>query len=144
MKALILTAAPKAVVFTRWMLGGMEDADSWPGELVSEDDGGKVHGYVITRRRTRPTPKGNNKARLFEYWIFGMHYLLPGTDLVNSELKLFSPELDLISNAFDLAGTDDLGARVIDSVDFSIDSDRFADEILHTNLGVLNLEPCRL
>jgi hypothetical protein len=97
--AAIQIAAPKAIVFPFWVIGFNET--DWPGALISPNDEKRVHGYVIGRRETDGFKRGNGCVRrTYGYFILGMHYYSGGPVTNNSE-KLFSAEVDAITDKFD-------------------------------------------
>lgn len=144
-RAIIQTAAPKALVLTRWTLGSIENSGNWPGELKSPEDSGKVHGYVITREdlmgRKR---KGSLIPRFWTYTIFSLHYHNGGTDAANSE-DSFNAEIDAIVASFDsIANANVGGAKQTedDPIRFRLDQRMYGGKLHHVALGTLILEPC--
>lgn len=140
-KAVIVGAAPIAVVAGRWILK-FEQAQ-WPGLLKSTADNGRTHGYVITRIRNGP---GNvvgigRRKRFWRYSIMGIHYYDTGTDAANSE-KLFKAEIDAITAAFDagpVAGTRQVQEELID---WQEDLKPYGTEFCHVAMATLVVEPC--
>src|SRR5262245_53464627 len=96
----IKLAAPLAVVFPWWALGG--DESEWPGRLISAADTNRVHGYVITRRRTfgrRENP--GCVRRFFTYQIRGLRFYETGDRTANSDFA-YNAELDAICARFNV------------------------------------------
>src|SRR5262245_22810376 len=139
----IQAAAPLAVVFPRWALGG--DERQWPGKLVSPADGDRVHGYVITRRRTfgeRVNP--TCVRRFFTYQIRGLRFYETGDRTANSDLA-YNAELDTIyarfANKLSLPKSIN---RVAEGgeLDFRVDLDLYGGQLLHRSLGEITFEQC--
>jgi hypothetical protein len=142
----IETNAPKAVVFSYWVLGF--DQTTWPGLLRSALDLGptgtkRVHGYVVTRRESTGVEKGINCVRRnYTYLIYGFHYYYSGPEADNSE-KLMTAEVDLISTAFDLRQSLDPDiARIPTPISWTFGMGSVGGELLHIITGTLVLQPC--
>ena len=139
----IIAAAPVAVVFPWWALGG--DDRTWPGKLISAADGDRVHGYVITRRRTfaeRANPAC--VRRFFTYQIRGLRFYETGDREANSDLT-YNAELDAICARFANKNTLPKSIkRIVDGseLDFRIDLDVFGGQLLHRSLGEITFEQC--
>lgn len=139
----IIAAAPLSVVWSYWALGG--DESQWPGKLVSAADGDRVHGYVITRRRTfadREQP--NCVRRFFTYQIRGLRYYETGTRAANSDLT-YNAELDAICARFANRTTLPKAINRIaedGELDFRIDLDIYGGELLHRSIGEITIEQC--
>jgi hypothetical protein len=92
--AQIEIAAPLAIVWPRWVLGA--DPADWAGVMRSENDGGKVHGYSMSRRSSSSV--GEMSAHVStesRYVVVAVHYYLVGDDATNSE-DIFKAEIDAI------------------------------------------------
>src|SRR5262245_38433276 len=144
LQAEIEAAAPLAVVFPWWALG--HDPNEWPGILKSPADSDRVHGYVITRRRTfgeRENP--NCVRRFFTYQIRGLRwYDETGNEDANSDLA-YNAELDAIGARF--ANKSSLPAplkRIAEEseLNFDVDLNVFGGELLHRSVGEITFEQC--
>jgi hypothetical protein len=140
----IKTAAPLAVVFPFWALGW--DERQWPGLLNSPSDSNRVHGYVITRRRTyaeREQP--NCVRRFFTYQIRGLRwYDDAGTRAANSDL-IYNAELDTICARFANRTTLPRSINRIaenSELDFTVDLNLFGAQLLHRAVGSITIEQC--
>lgn len=142
-EAEIVAAAPLAVVYSWWYLGG--DENQWPAKLVSAADSDRVHGYVITRRRTfaeREQP--NCVRRFFTYQIRGLRFYESGTRAANSDLT-YNAELDAICARFANRTTLPRAINRITEggeLDFRIDLNWLGGELLHLSLGEITIEQC--
>jgi len=139
----IQLAAPLAVVFSWWALGG--DDRQWPGKLVSAADDNRVHGYVITRRRT--FGKRENPAcvrRFFTYQIRGLRWYETGDRTANTDLT-YNAELDAICARFANRTTLPKSINRIaenSELDFTIDLNVFGGQMLHRSVGEITIEQC--
>jgi|SRR5262245_13234198 len=138
------TAAPLAVVFPWWALGG--DEREWPGKLISTADGSRVHGYVITRRRTFANRE--NPAcvrRFFTYSIRGLRwYDDTGNTSANSDLT-YNAELDAICLAFANKNLLPVAIKRIaedSELNFDLDLNVFGGQLLHRSVGEITFEQC--
>lgn len=147
-ETVIKTAAPSAVVFPWWCLSG--DINTWPGKLIpqSGDDADKVHGYVLTRRRTEPIRGGDDGRvnackvrRAFRYDIIGLHYHDTGNRTANSDLK-FNAELDAICDAFVVVSSLPAALARSHVPDFNVDLRLIGGALRHIALGSLVVEQC--
>jgi hypothetical protein len=142
-EAEIIAAAPLAKVFPWWSLG--EDESEWPGQLVSPADGDRVHGYVITRRRTfaeRENP--GCVRRFFTYQIRGLRFYETGTRTANSDLT-YNAELDAICARFANKNTLPKAIKRIaedSELDFTVDLNVFGGQLLHRSIGEMTIEQC--
>jgi hypothetical protein len=124
-------------------LGG--DDREWPGKLVSPADSNRVHGYVITRRRTfadREQP--NCVRRFFTYQIRGLRFYESGNRTANSDLT-YNAELDAICLRFANRATLPRSInRIVEDgeLDFRIDLDIYGGELLHRSIGEITIEQC--
>jgi hypothetical protein len=145
LEAEIKGAAPAAVVFSWWNLSG--DDRTWPGKLTPTTgaDAGKVHGYVITRRRTYA--ERYNPAcvrRFFTYQIRGLRFHETGNRTANSDLA-YNAELDAICERFaNKSSLPDAIRRIAESseLDFTIDLNLYGSQILHRAVGSITIEQC--
>lgn len=139
----IQAAAPLAVVFPWWALGG--DESQWPGKLVSAADGDRVHGYVITRRRTFAERENSNCVRrFFTYQIRGLRFYETGNRTANSDLA-YNAELDAICARFNSKSNLPQAIRRIaedSELDFRIDLDLYGGQLLHRSVGEITIEQC--
>jgi hypothetical protein len=141
----IKAAAPAAVVFSWWNLSGNESA--WPGKLTptSGADKDKVHGYVITRRRTyaeRYNP--GCVRRFFVYQIRGLRWHDTGNRTANSDLT-YNAELDAICARFSNKSNLPAAIRRIaenGELEFTIDLNLYGQQILHRAVGAITIEQC--
>lgn len=139
----IIAAAPLSVVYSWWILGG--DENQWPAKLVSVNDSNRVHGYVITRRRTfadRENPAC--VRRFFTYQIRGLRFYESGTRTSNSDLT-YNAELDAICARFANKNTLPKAiSRIADEseLDFRVDLNWLGGELLHLSLGEITIEQC--
>lgn len=143
LEAEIVLAAPLSVVFPWWALG--DDENQWPGKLVSAADGDRVHGYVITRRRTfaeREQP--NCVRRFFTYQIRGLRFYETGTRTANSDL-MYNAELDAICARFNSRPDLPQAIRRIaedSELNFTIDLAIYGGQMLHRSIGEITIEQC--
>jgi hypothetical protein len=145
LEAEIQAAAPAAVVFSWWNLSGNESA--WPGKLTPETgaDAGKVHGYVITRRRTfaeRENP--NCVRRFFTYQIRGLRFHETGNRTANSDLA-YNAELDAICERFANKSNLPPVIRQIakdSELDFTVDLNMYGGQLLHRAVGQITIQQC--
>jgi hypothetical protein len=139
----IKLAAPLAVVFDWWALGG--DERQWPGKLVSPNDQDRVHGYVITPRRTYSVRENPNCVRqFFTYQIRGLHWYETGKRDANSDLTHVA-ELIAISQRFANKSNLPKSIRRIaedSELDFRIELDIYGGQLLHKSLGEITIEQC--
>lgn len=147
-KGVIATAAPNAVVFSWWNLHA--DMNAWPGKLtpLSGADANKVHGYVITRRRTEPINgdfdgriNGCKVRRDFNYSIIGIHFHETGNEDSNSDLT-FNAELDAICDAFIVASSLPAALSRSHVPDFNVDLRMIGGAMRHFAVGSLVVEQC--
>lgn len=143
-EAEIIAAAPLAVVWPFWALGG--DERLWPGKLVSVADENRVHGYVITRRETRAErAQPNCVRRFFTYQIRGLRwYDEKGTRTANSDL-VYNAELDAICARFANKSTLPQAIRRIaenSELNFTVDLNLYGGELLHRAVGQITIEQC--
>ena len=96
--AQIQIAAPLAIVWPRWVLG--HDPGDWPAVMRSPADGGKVHGWCLTRRYVPVTGEmSNHVSTKPKYYLSAVHYFLIGTNGDNSEDR-FQAEIDAVIQQF--------------------------------------------
>lgn len=137
--------APKAVIFSYWVLG--HEQAQWPGLLRSPADldaegKGRVHGYVIRRRDSAGTVPGMDRVkRTYTYEILGLHYYYSGPEADNSE-KLISAEIDSISDKFDRRKLLDPDLGRVEPITWRLLLPSIGGELLHLSIGTLVLEPC--
>jgi hypothetical protein len=140
----IRAAAPLAKVFRWWGLGW--DDRTWPGLLVSSADSNRVHGYVITRRRTyaeREQP--NCVRRFFTYQIRGLRWYDDDSKNAASSDLIYNAELDAICERF--ANRTALPRsinRIAENseLDFTVDLNLFGAQLLHRAVGSITIEQC--
>jgi hypothetical protein len=140
----IKAAAPLAVVFPWWVLG--HDERQWPGKLVSPADGNRVHGYVITLRRTYSVRVNPACVRqFFTYQIRGLRwYDREGKREANSDLA-FVAELVAICQRFgNRANLPPSIRRIAEGkeLDFTIDLALYGGQLLHRPVGTITIEQC--
>jgi hypothetical protein len=140
----IKLAAPLAVVFPWWALGG--DERTWPGKLVSPADNNLVHGYVITPNRTYSVRENPNCLRqFFTYEIRGLRwYDDAGTRAANSDLA-YTAELTAICQRF--ANKPNLPRSIMriaegGELDFRINLNLYGGQLLHRSIGQITIEQC--
>ena len=139
-ESLIQTAAPNAVVFPWWVLGYQRDV--WPGLLRSDADGGKVHGYVITRSMSDGTETGMRCVRRYwSYEIWGFHYYATGNKTSNTDLT-FNAEFDAITTAFDDVSTLAASLQRRQPPKWNVDLGVYGGELLHFAVGTITIEAC--
>lgn len=114
---IIKTVVPAGTrVWHRWMADQGEQ--QWAGYLTVEDgaspEKGKIHGYMISRRKAE-TERRANGGKMHHWWTYtiaGFHHYSRGDDDSNSE-DTFAAELAAIALKFaqkpvlDLDGEDD-------------------------------------
>ena len=142
--ATTVAAVQLAIVFPWWALGG--DENQWPAKLISPNDGNKVHGYVITRKRTfgkRINP--GCVRRFFTFQIRGLRwYDETGTRTANSDFA-YNAELDAIAARFNTKSNlpDSIRRIAEDSeLDFSVDLNLYGGQLLHRSVGEITIEQC--
>lgn len=140
----IKAAAPKAVVFPWWALGG--DERQWPGKLVSTADEKRVHGYVITPSRTYSVRESASCVRQrFTYEIRGLRwYDDTGTRIANSDLA-YTAELVAICGRFANRNTLPKAInRIVEDgeLDFRINLNLYGGQLLHRSSGQITIEQC--
>lgn len=141
----IKAAAPAAVVFSWWNLIG--DDRTWPGKLTPTTgaSAGKVHGYIITRRRTFAARENPNCVRrFFTYQIRGLRYHETGNRTANSDLA-YNAELDAICARFaNKSNLPQAIKRIAEDseLDFRIDLDMYGGSLLHRSIGEITIEQC--
>jgi hypothetical protein len=140
--------APKAIVFSYWVLGF--DQLQWPGLLRSPNDldgtTKRVHGYVIRRIESVGEIRGPSRVkRTYTYEILGLHYYFSGPEggAGNSE-KLVSAEVDLLSDKFDKPGLLVAELARVEPVRWRLLLPNFGGELVHLMLGTLVLQPCEV
>jgi hypothetical protein len=144
LEGVIQTAAPLAVVFPWFALGG--DEQTWPGKLVSVKDQNRVHGYVITPTRTYSIRQNPNCLRqFFGYRISGLHWYETGKRTSNSDL-IHAAEIRAICQQF--ANKNDLPKsirRIVSEgreLDFQINLKQYGGRLLHRSGGEITIEQC--
>ena len=140
--AAVQLVAPKAIVFPYWVIGF--DETKWPGLLRSSEDEGRVHGYVLGRRRSTGARRTVDCVRRnYNYLLLGLHYYKSGTVANNSE-KLVSAEADAISDKFDKASLLDpaLGQINQNPIEWEFFLRSPAGELLHILRAAVVVPPC--
>lgn len=138
----IKAAAPKAIVYPWWALGGTESA--WPGKLVSPADDNLVHGYVITPSRTYSERENPNCVRqFFTYEVRGLRwYDDAGTRAANSDLD-YTAELIAICQRFaNKSSLPQSIRRIVNEWDFRINLNLYGGQLLHRSIGSITIEQC--
>lgn len=139
-EAVIVAAAPLAVVYPWWVLGA--DSAIWAGVLKSSSDGNRVHGYVLTRSRNVGVERGLRCVeRTWSYDVWGFHHYSTGNRTANSDLD-FNAELDAIALAFDDVASLPAQLKRRDPLEWQVDLNVYGGELLHFAVGQLTLEAC--
>lgn len=132
----IQTAAPLAMVWSRWALG--YNVSEWLG-LMRPNNSEAAHGWLVTRRRQTVERTGVNQAsytRTYALWAF--RSFVQGQTGDNSE-QHFSTEVDAVEAAL-LPGTQLLiESKTVRIVSFEVTSDimSFGGEFAHFARGEL-------
>jgi hypothetical protein len=126
----IQTAAPLAVVWSRWALG--YNVSEWLGPM-RQDNTDAAHGWLVTRRRQTVKRTGIHQTaytRTYALWAFRLFVQGQADD--NSEQR-FSAEVDAVEAAL-LPGTqlqiETKTVRIV-SLELSSDITAFGGELAH-------------
>lgn len=130
------TAAPLAVVWSRWALG--YNVAEWLG-LMRPENSNAAHGWLVTRRRQMVERTGVNQAAYTRtYALWGFCSFAQGLTGSNSE-QGFSAEVDAVEASL-LPGTQLLiGGKTVRIVSLELVSDitAFGGELAHFARGEL-------